>query len=185
MTFSDREYVYVGPILAGLTELGHAPPREIAKAVEASEIHPSAVGERYAADALAAPQGGKPLPDYGAELAAAEAALRWRNVKVDALAEAQGMAAASVAGAVGRSSETIYGILRKSLADILAQVRKLEPVGAGPAAYQSGPHPAHRGSREDRSVPAPSGRGRSAQRAAGCAVPAAPLVRSPSVSAIM
>jgi len=27
-----------------------------------------------------------------------------------------------------RSSETIYGILRKSLADILAQVRKLEPL---------------------------------------------------------
>ncbi len=38
------------------------------------------------------------------------------------------MAPASVAGAVGRSSGTIYGILRKSLTDIMAQVRKLEPL---------------------------------------------------------
>ncbi|CAN5586102.1 hypothetical protein BH23CHL10_BH23CHL10_13590 [soil metagenome] len=143
MTFNDREYTYVASILAGLTELGHELPPELGKAleawqrlgdelsaarVEASDIHPSAVAARYAADALAAAQHGKPLPDYGAELAAAEAALRWRNVKVDALAEAQGMAAASVAGAVGRSSEAIYGILRKSLADIMAQVRKLAPL---------------------------------------------------------
>jgi len=143
MTFSDREHPHIAPILAGLTELGHELPREIGKAVEAwqrlgdelttarveaSEVSPGAVAERYVLDALAAAQAGKPLPDYGAELAAAEAELRWRNVKVDALAEAQAMAAASVAGAVGRSSETIYGILRKSLADILAQVRKLEPL---------------------------------------------------------
>ena len=127
MTFSDREHPHIAPILAGLTELGHELPREIGKAVEAwqrlgdelttarveaSEVSPGAVAERYVLDALAA----------------AEAELRWRNVKVDALAEAQAMAAASVAGAVGRSSETIYGILRKSLADILAQVRKLEPL---------------------------------------------------------
>jgi len=140
--FNDREYIYVAPILSGLGELGHNLPPEIGKAlkawqrlgdeltaarVEAGEVSPSAVAGRYTADALAAAQAGKPLPDYGAELAAAEAELRWRNVKVDALAEAQGMAAASVAGAVGRSSEVIYGLLRKSLADIMAQVRKLEP----------------------------------------------------------
>ena len=140
--FNDREYIYVAPILSGLGELGHNLPPEIGKAlkawqrlgdeltaarVEAGEVSPSAVAGRYTADALAAAQAGKPLPDYGAELAAAEAELRWRNVKVDALAEAQGMAAASVAGAVGRSSEVIYGLLRKSLADILAQARKLAP----------------------------------------------------------
>ena len=140
--FNDREHPFVGPILAGLAELGHELPREIGAAlkawarladelatarVEAGAISPSAVAERYTLAALEAAQAGKPLPDYGAELAEAEASLRWRNVKVDALAEAQGMAAASVAGAVGRSSEVIYGLLRKSLADIMAQVRKLEP----------------------------------------------------------
>jgi hypothetical protein len=141
--FNDREYIYVAPILSGLGELGHNLPPEIGKAVEAwarlgdeltaarveaSEIHPSAVAGRYTADALAAAQAGKPLPDYGAELAATEAALRWRNMKVDALSEAQGQAASGVAGAVGRSSELLYGLLRKSLADIMAQVRKLEPL---------------------------------------------------------
>ena len=143
MTFSDREHPHVAPILGGLIELGHDLPPDIAKAVEAWQrlgdelttarveagaISPSAVAERYTLAALEAAQAGKPLPDYGAELAEAEASLRWRNVKVDALAEAQGMAAAGVAGAVGRSSETIYGILRKSLAAIMDAVRKLEPL---------------------------------------------------------
>jgi len=140
--FSDREFPYIAPILAGLTALEHELPPEIGKAVEAwarlgdelatarvesGAISPSAVAERYTLAALEAAQAGKPLPDYGAELSSASAELAWRNVKVDALAEAQAMAASSVAGSVQRASETIYALLRKSLADIIAQVRKLAP----------------------------------------------------------
>jgi len=142
MTFSDREHPFVGPILAGLTALEHDLPPEIAQAVEAwqrlgdelatarvaaGEVSHTAVSGRYVLDALAAAQGGKPLPDAGAELAAAEAEQRWRNVRIDALAEAQAMAASGVAGSVQRASPTIYNLLRKSLADIMVQVRKLEP----------------------------------------------------------
>ncbi len=142
-SFNDREHPFVGPILAGLTALEHDLPPEIGKAlkawqrlsdelsaarVEAGAISPSAVAERYTLAALEAAQAGKPLPDYGAELSSASAELAWRNVKVDALAEAQAMAASSVAGSVQRASETIYALLRNSLADIMAQVRKLEPL---------------------------------------------------------
>jgi hypothetical protein len=142
-TFSDREHPFVGPILAGLTELGHDLPPEIGKAlktwqrlsdelsaarVEAGAISPGAVAERSTEAFLAAAQAGKPLPDLRGELAEAEAALRWRTVQIDALAEAQAMAAAGVAASVQRASETIYSNLRKALADIMGKVRELEPL---------------------------------------------------------
>jgi hypothetical protein len=143
MTFNDREHPFVGPILAGLTALEHDLPPEIGKAlkawqrlsdelsaarIEAGAISPGAIAERSTEAFLAAAQAGEPLPDLRGELAEAEAALRWRTVQIDALAEAQAMAASGVAGAVQRASPTIYSNLRKALADILAQVRKLEPL---------------------------------------------------------
>ncbi len=143
MTFNDREHPFVGPILAGLTALEHDLPPEIGKAlkawqrlsdelsaarIEAGAISPGAIAERSTEAFLAAAQAGEPLPDLRGELAEAEAALRWRTVQIDALAEAQAMAASGVAASVQRASPTIYSNLRKALADILAQVRKLEPL---------------------------------------------------------
>jgi hypothetical protein len=115
----------IGKALAAWQRLGD----ELSAArVEASEISPSAIAERYTLAALEAAQAGKALPDYNTKLAAAESEQRWRNVKVDALAEAQAMAASGVAGAVQRASETIYSNLRKALADIMGKVRELEPL---------------------------------------------------------
>jgi hypothetical protein len=140
--FSDREFPHIAPILAGLAELGAELPREIGAAlkawerlddelgsarIEAGAISPGAVAERSTEAFLAAAQAGEPLPDLRGELAEAEAALRWRTVQIDALAAAQAMAAGRVAASVSRSSASIYGLLRASLAAIMDEVRKLEP----------------------------------------------------------